>query len=140
MKNKLSGTNDWRLVPDFRYLSDYPNFTGHLITKDNDIAWCKNGRIHREDGPAIEWDDGSKEWYKNGKKHREDGPAGEYANGNRRWFKNGLEHREDGPAFEWANGDKEWYINDYRYTEQEYRIAIRKYKLERILKIIKEKQ
>jgi len=31
--------------------------------------------LHREDGPAVEWYNGSKEWYKNAKLHREDGPA-----------------------------------------------------------------
>ena len=27
----------------------------------------ENGELHREDGPAVEWGDGSKEWYINGK-------------------------------------------------------------------------
>ena len=28
--------------------------------------WCnENGRLHREDGPAIEYTDGSKQWYLN---------------------------------------------------------------------------
>ena len=30
--------------------------------------------LHREDGPAFEGSDGSKEWRINGKLHREDGP------------------------------------------------------------------
>ena len=38
---------------------------------------------HREDGPAVEYADGSKEWYLNGKLHREDGPACEYADGSK---------------------------------------------------------
>lgn len=33
------------------------------------------GRTHREEGPAIEWDDGSKEWWEHGKRHRENEPA-----------------------------------------------------------------
>jgi len=28
--------------------------------------WFKDGKPHREDGPAIEWTDGSKFWYVNG--------------------------------------------------------------------------
>ena len=44
--------------------------------------------IHREDGPAIEWSDGSKEWWLNGEFHREDGPAVEYANGYNEWWLN----------------------------------------------------
>lgn len=31
--------------------------------------------LHREDGPAVEWKDGSEEWYINDVLHREDGPA-----------------------------------------------------------------
>ena len=49
-------------------------------------------------------------WRLNGKVHREDGPASEYANGTRHWYRNGKRHREDGPAVEWANGEKHWYL------------------------------
>ncbi len=28
--------------------------------------WHLNGKLHREDGPAIEWADGDKDWYLNG--------------------------------------------------------------------------
>ena len=37
--------------------------------------WKLNGELHREDGPAIEFSDGSKYWYKHDKPHRLDGPA-----------------------------------------------------------------
>ena len=30
------------------------------------------GKLHREDGPAMELANGTKCWYKNGKHHRED--------------------------------------------------------------------
>ena len=33
------------------------------------------GQLHRTDGPAIEWADGTKWWYQNGLLHRTDGPA-----------------------------------------------------------------
>jgi len=59
------------------------------INEDGDKTYWKNKEMtihHREDGPAIEWNDGSKEWWLNGKRHREDGPACEYANGNKYWF------------------------------------------------------
>lgn len=50
-------------------------------------------KLHREDGPAIEWDDGDKEWYVNGKCHRIDGPALVYADpqpdGIKEWWTNG---------------------------------------------------
>ena len=65
------------------------------------MNWIKNqireklGKQHREDGPAIEWTDGSKFWYRNGKLHREDGPAIEYANGSKYWRLNGKEYTEE---------------------------------------------
>ena len=79
---------------------------------NGDKVWWLNGKLHREDGPAVEWANGRKEWFLNGKLHREDGPAIEYANGRKEWFLNGKLHREDGPASEWANGNKEWYLDD----------------------------
>jgi hypothetical protein len=54
-------------------------------------------QLHRTDGPAIEWTDGSKEWYINNQ-----------------------QHRLDGPAREWPTGHKFWYINDQRLTEEQF--------------------
>ena len=82
-------------------------------------SWYSNDKLHREDGPAIEWDNGNKSWYINGKLHREDGPAIEWDNGSKEWYSNGKLHREDGPAVEWANEYKAWYINGKRVTEQD---------------------
>ena len=64
--------------------------------------------------------DGTKKWYLNGKLHREDGPAVEYADGDKYWYFNGNPHREDGPAREFANGNKYWYINGEELTEEEF--------------------
>jgi hypothetical protein len=47
------------------------------------------GRSHREDGPAVEYDDGTKFWYLNDKLHRTDGPAIEYADGRKSWRQHG---------------------------------------------------
>ena len=74
----------------YDYIINHLKFTGCLIDKYNNIAWFKNGEFHREDGPAIEYD----------------------------------------------NGDKYWYLNDTLYNEQEWLIAMRKIKLERVLKKI----
>ena len=60
---------------------------------------------------------GDKFWFKNGKLHREDGPAMEYANGDKYWFKDGKRHREDGPAIENTNGYKDYWHNDIRYPK-----------------------
>ncbi len=60
--------------------------------------WWKNkdGKIHRLDGPAIEFTDGYKEW----------------------WFK-GRIHREDGPAVIFPTGEKNWWLNRINYQTKE---------------------
>ena len=55
-----------------------------------------------------------------GKLHRENGPAVEWANGTKAWYVNDELHREDGPAIEWASGAKEWWINGEEFTEEEF--------------------
>jgi hypothetical protein len=89
------------------------------VHKDR-TEWYLNGELHREDGPAIEWKDGSKAWHLNGQSHREDGPALEWANGEKQWYLNGNRHRTDGPAIEYTSGKKAWYLNGQEYTEQEF--------------------
>jgi len=86
----------------------------------NRYWYNQNGLLHREDGPAVEWIDGTKEWYRNGLLHREDGPASEWADGTKEWYRNGWLHREDGPASEWADGTKEWWLNGEKVTEEEF--------------------
>jgi len=39
------------------------NYTGIIEYTDEDIFWCKNGKPHREDGPARIYKDGCKEWW-----------------------------------------------------------------------------
>jgi len=77
--------------------------------------------LHREDGAAIEWNNGDKSWWLNGERHREDGPAIELNNGDKSWWLNGKLHREDAPAIEWNTGSKEWYLNGEEYTEEEFK-------------------
>ncbi len=90
------------------------------VYDNGDSFWYLNGKLHREDGPAVECTDGTREWYLNGKCHRIDGPACEYSTGGRYWYLNGDLHREDGPACEYANGNREWYLNGEEYTEEEF--------------------
>jgi hypothetical protein len=59
-------------------------------------------------------------WLLNGKLHREDGPALEHADGTKFWFLNGKRHRIDGPAVEYTSGKKAWYLNGKQYSEQEF--------------------
>lgn len=75
------------------------------------IEW-RRGReqLHRLDGTAVEWVDGSKTWHVEGKLHRLDGPAIEWVNGDRMWYVNSKLHRTDGPAVDFGNR-KEWWVD-----------------------------
>ena len=73
--------------------------------------WFLNGKLHREDGPAVESSGGTKWWYLNGEPHREGGPAYEDPSGTKAWCLNGKRHREDGPAYEHPGRRKEWFLN-----------------------------
>lgn len=79
------------------------------------------GEYHRENGPAIEYADGSKAWYRHGRRHRIDGPAIEWASGGKEWYLNGQCHREDGPAVERTDGTQEWWLEDVRISEEEFK-------------------
>ena len=75
--------------------------------------------------------------YRNNKKrlHRIDGPAVIYKDGSKVWYINDKIHREDGPAIEYFDGTKQWYLNDIPYSEQNYYQEIAKIKLKRILNL-----
>jgi hypothetical protein len=126
---------------------EYKHYTVHVY-EDKTIWFNEKGQYHREDGPAIEYVNGTKEWFINDRRHREDGPARIYSNGkvwykrdklhrdngpaiedasgSKYWYKNGELHREDGPALECVNGTKEWYLNNKKYTEEEYNKKMKK--------------
>ncbi len=89
-KKTALAINGWDDIPD--------NFTG--IAKDiENYLWLVNRKLHRDDGPAKEWADGSKEWYLNGKLHRDDGPAAIYSDGKKYWFLND----------EYYSSQEEWF-------------------------------
>ena len=64
----------------------------------NEIYKDENNRYHREDGPAIIYNNGSKE----------------------QWYKHGLLHKEDGPAVIDKDGTKKWYLNGIEYSKKEF--------------------
>lgn len=74
-----------------------------------------HGKLHREDGPALEYTDGGKEYWLNDKKHRTNGPAVEFANGYKEYWVDGKLHRANGPAVEHVDGRKEYYANNVRH-------------------------
>jgi hypothetical protein len=58
---------------------------------------------------------GTKAWYNDAEElHREDGPALEFNYGTNYWYFNGELHRSDGPAVNFSNGVKYWYIHGER--------------------------
>jgi hypothetical protein len=67
-------------------------------------------------------------YYLNNKLHREDGPAIEYANGNKSYYLNDLLHREDGPAIDDLVGFKSYCLEGRHYYEQDYYKEIKKRK------------
>jgi len=48
-----------------------------------------HGLLHKEDGPAMIFKDGSNCYLIHGEFHRLDGPACEYSNGYKEWYLNG---------------------------------------------------
>lgn len=76
------------------------------------ITWRLNGRLHRTDGPAVEWPDGAVSWYAHGELHRFDGPAVAAPNGYLGWYVNGQQHRVDGPAATFDDGHEQWFLAD----------------------------
>jgi hypothetical protein len=89
-------------------------------TLDGTKHWYLNRKLHRTDGPAVEYTDGTKYWCLNGEFHRTDGPAIEFAGGGKYWYFDGKRHRIDGPAIEFASGHKEWHINGTEYSFDEF--------------------
>ena len=96
------------------------------VDEESTTRWYKDAKckvLHRENGPAIEYADGTKFWFQNGQCHRTDGPAIEWSYGTKSWWQNGQYHRTDGPAIERADGYKFWYINGEGMTEEEFLAA-----------------
>jgi hypothetical protein len=70
---------------------------GMITNKYGSKCRCQNNQLHRTNGPAVEFIDGTKAWYQND-----------------------LLHRTDGPAVEFIDGDKYWYINGVQYNFNEW--------------------
>ncbi len=97
-----------------------------VIDKNGDKYYVlKNSNLDLSDKNIKEVNDDLKElnskfYYKGKLIHREDGPAIDLDNGTKVWYKNGLKHREDGPAIEWKNGDKYYYINGTEISKKNF--------------------
>ena len=51
------------------------NYVRKQIKEDVVRYYDENDELHRIDGPAVEYTNGSKYWFVEGKYHRLDGPA-----------------------------------------------------------------
>jgi|SRR5579859_4154648 len=107
---------------------------GEKVCKTNEYGtkrWFLNGKLHREDGPAVEYTDGYKAWYLNDELHREDGPAVEFTDGYKDWYYHGelitcssqeeferLINKKDLPTCETDKyGTKRWTLDDQYHRE-----------------------
>lgn len=87
------------------------------IDKDGTVSWYRFGKLHRDDGPAVERKNGDSVWYKNGKIHRDGKPAVENADGTEKWYCEGQLHRDGGPSITYSNGNKEWHQHGQLHRE-----------------------
>jgi len=88
------------------------------------IEYTLNGRLHRENEPAIEYQDGSRYWYRNGKLHREDGPAVEYDDGTKEWYINGIQIPSQSASSVVRKTDRECLIyHEVPGSGQKYRLC-----------------
>jgi hypothetical protein len=89
------------------------------VSANGSQAWYRNGKLHREGGPAAEYIDGSKSWWRNGHLHRSGGPAViiccRQQVSREEWWFDGLRHRHNGPAVTTSEGLCEWWINGQRH-------------------------
>ena len=90
------------------------------ILKDGTVEWRHDGRLHREDGPAVIYPSGGWAWLNHGLRHRLGGPAVYSPNYSQEWYYYGSHHREDGPAIELNTGSKLWFINGKELSQLEH--------------------
>ena len=76
----------------------------------------RDGSLHREDGPAIEYANGSRQWYQHNHLHRTGAPAVETINGGEIWYQHGKLHRTNGPAVV-SNAFTQWWVDGVYYED-----------------------
>ncbi len=89
------------------------------IWPDGTKQWYQHGKHHRDGGPAVIRWDGTQEWYQHGEYHRDDGPAVIEPDGTQLWYQDGKLHRDNGPAAIYEDGDWEWYQHGKRVTREQ---------------------
>jgi len=74
----------------------------------------------------IKWETARISFYKNGKLHREGGPAIIYTTALRYWYKEGKIHRLDGPAIKYSNKEYDWWIEGENFNTRHFRFLCEK--------------
>ena len=106
--------------PAYQVLYQLSGETPPCCLKDIARHMDEHGRLHRDDGPAQIWPDGSQYWYQHGNLHRDDGPAWIWPHGKQQWYQHGMRHREDGPAVIEPNGTQQWFWYGKEVIEEEH--------------------
>lgn len=78
----------------------------------------QKGQVHRTDGPAITFADGTEHWYFEDLRHRDDGPAVTRPDGVEVYYHHGVKDRLDGPAVTLPDGTAIWYRDGKRLGAQ----------------------
>jgi len=76
--------------------------------------WIKNGRRHRESGPAVIYANGAEIWYLNGVIHRGDDKPAVNHDDLKEWWVDGFRHRDGNKPAVISRNYKEWWINGKR--------------------------
>lgn len=89
------------------------SYLNGAYTSKGRLFHFKDGKLHRDDGPAKISGNGDHCYYNNGQLHRDgDLPAVIYTNGEKNYYNNGQLHRDgDLPAVIYTNGKKNYYKN-----------------------------
>ena len=89
----------------------WPSDQVYLDLTVAELFYFDKEKLHRTNGPALEFVNGGEQWRVNGQLHRTDGPAAINLDGVKMWWLNGLLHRTDGPAVIYPEGGCGWWIN-----------------------------
>jgi hypothetical protein len=109
------GSVEWRTPLGDLHREDGPAVEGD----DGQKQWWVDGKLHRVGGPAVVTPWGDEQWCENGHTHRDDGPA-VTSESHKSWYRHGRRHRVDGPAVETKDGRDEWWVNGRKLTEDEF--------------------
>jgi hypothetical protein len=98
-------SNIWKILRNKPIINEYGTQRWYSI---------KN-QLHKKNGPAVIYANGTQEWWINERRHRIDGPAYIRSDGYQEWYRNGEWHRTDGPAVTYYDGTQTWFIDGTLY-------------------------